>query len=341
MLCTEPSEDVVGWYAFDLLISYLLNAAFDLIIPCRRVGLTVPFIDAPDEVDRQLSAFFHRQLQGGPHEMVYFDCHAFIILHVQPRPDSIYSQIHHQTRNLHRVACVPQTIQTFSEVLSKSRMPRDEVAVVTARNSENQELEVYLKPTEFIESEAEAVLSVVRDLRHDDDQKTAIALFDWVRDTIHYDPYTAVDPRERYRATAILERERGYCVQKAVLLAALGRASAIPTRLGFADVRNHKCPPKLLDLMGTNLFVFHGFVEFHIGGRWIKATPAFDEVTSRKVGVLPVSLDGENDAMFHPVDPEGHPFIEYIRDRGTYADLPFDELRTALSDVYSKFLKMM
>lgn len=219
-------------------------------------------------------------------------------------------------------------------------MPRDEVVVAT-EHTEDNDLEVYLRPTEFIESESEAILSVARSLKHDDAQKTAIALFDWVRDTIHYDPYTAADPRERYRATAILERKRGYCVQKAVLLAALGRADEIPTRLGFADVRNHKCPTKLLDLMGTNLFVFHGFVEFHIGGHWIKATPAFDEATSRKVGVLPVSLDGENDAMFHPVDPEGHPFIEYVRDRGAFAELPFDELHRALSDVYSKFPKMM
>lgn len=217
-------------------------------------------------------------------------------------------------------------------------MPRDEVEAVATGQGESEDLEVYLKPTEFIESEAEAILTIAHDLRGDDVQKTAIALFDWVRDTIHYDPYTAVDPRERYKATAILERKRGYCVQKAVLLAALGRAAAIPTRLGFADVRNHKCPPKMLELMGTNLFVFHGFVEFHVQGRWIKATPAFDEVTSRKAGVLPVSLDGENDAMFHPVDPEGHPFIEYMRDRGTFADLPFDELRKTLVEVYSKMM---
>lgn len=123
-------------------------------------------------------------------------------------------------------------------------------------------------------------------------------------------------------------------MQKAVLLAALGRAVAIPTRLGFADVRNHKMPDKLLELMGTNLFVYHGFVEFHLSGGWVKATPAFDDTTSERIGVLPVTLDGTNDAMLHPVDPEGHPFIEYVGSRGTHADLPLDDIRRTLLATY-------
>ena len=198
----------------------------------------------------------------------------------------------------------------------------------------DEDLQSYLRPTEFIESAAEPIVALARSLARGTERETAIALFDWVRDRVKYDPYAAVDPRGRYRATAVLERGRGYCVQKAVLLAALGRAAGIPTRLGFADVRNHKSPPKMLELMGTNLFVFHGFVEFYLEGQWVKATPAFDEATSRKAGVLPVALDGENDAMFHPVDPEGHPFIEYVRSRGTHADLPFDELRRTLLEAY-------
>jgi hypothetical protein len=38
--------------------------------------------------------------------------------------------------------------------------------------------------------------------------------------------------------------------------------------------------------------------------------------------------------MFHPVDPQGHPFIEYVKDRGTYAELPYDEMLTTLVEVY-------
>jgi transglutaminase-like putative cysteine protease len=196
------------------------------------------------------------------------------------------------------------------------------------------DLEPYIRPTRYIESDAAPVVELARSLVTGDPPRTAIALFDWVRDEIRYDPYCAVDPPEHYRATAILARRRGYCVQKAVLLAALGRSVEIPTRLGFADVRNHKTPARLLEMMGTDLFVYHGFVELHLDGRWVKATPVFDSATSERIGVLPVTLDGTNDAMLHPVDPEGHPFIEYVANRGTHADLPIDDIRRTLLETY-------
>jgi len=191
-----------------------------------------------------------------------------------------------------------------------------------------------LAATEYIESEAPEIVALARSLRADTTVETAVALFYWVRDSIKYDPYTSMNPPEEYRATRVLERGRGFCIMKAVLLAALGRAAGIPTRLGFADVRNHKTPEKLRAAMRTDLFVFHGYVEFFIAGQWVKATPAFDPETTDKANALPVELDGTNDAMLHPVDPEGHPHIEYIHDRGPYADLPIDEIRETFIEVY-------
>ena len=197
------------------------------------------------------------------------------------------------------------------------------------------ELEPYLRPSEFIDSDAAPIVELARSLVADTPAQTAVALFDWVRDEIAYNPLAAVDGREQYRATAVLARGSGYCVQKAVLLAALARASQIPTRLGFADVRNHQVPQRLREIIGTDLFVFHGYVEFFLDGAWVKAAPTFDAKASRKAGVLPVELDGTNDAMLHPVDPEGHPFIEYLRSRGSYVDVPFEELQRTLLSSYS------
>ena len=192
----------------------------------------------------------------------------------------------------------------------------------------------YLSATEFIDKDVESIRTLAESLRQGSGQSTSVALFDWVRDEIRYDPRCAKDPREQYRASAILERRSGYCVQKAVLLAALGRAVGIPARLGFADVRNHKTPEWMLELMGTDLFVFHGYTEFYLDGGWLKATPAFDRASAAKAGALLVELDGSNDAMLHPVDPEGHPYIEYIRSRGSYADVPVDEIQKTFLEVY-------
>jgi transglutaminase-like putative cysteine protease len=151
-----------------------------------------------------------------------------------------------------------------------------------------EDLAPYLAATEFIDLDAPAIQTLARSLQRDSPQSTATALFDWVRDNIHYDPYVAIADRPAHRASAVLLRKRGHCVQKATVLAALARSSGIPTRLGFADVRNHKAPQKMLDLLGTNLFVFHGYVEFFLDGHWVKATPAFDAEVSRRAGVLPV-----------------------------------------------------
>jgi len=200
------------------------------------------------------------------------------------------------------------------------------------------ELDEYLKPTEYIDCEAPAIVELARSLQAETQAETAVALFDWVRDNIHYDPYTSMDPAPKYRASEVLKRGRGYCIMKAVLLAALGRAAGIPTRLAFADVRNHKSPKKMLEFMRTNLYVYHGFVELCLDGKWVKATPAFDAETSQKAGVLPVTLDGSNDAMFHPVDPEGHPFIEYVRDRGSHADLPIEDIQRTIMKYYGELL---
>lgn len=197
-----------------------------------------------------------------------------------------------------------------------------------------EDLRPYLSPTEYMESEAPAIVALARSLRRDTPSDTAVALFDWVRDQILYDPFCAVDAPARYRATAILDNGVGYCVQKAVLLAALGRAAGIPTRLGFADVRNHQVPERMKQMMGTDLFVYHGYVEFHLDGKWVKATPAFDRESADRAGALLVELDGENDAMLHPVDPQGHPYIEYIQNRGSFAELPIDDLRATILATY-------
>ena len=196
-------------------------------------------------------------------------------------------------------------------------------------------MDPFLSPTPTIDSDAPSIRELAASLRRDTPQATAVALFDWVRDRIRYDPKAAIDEPEWYRATKVLARGSGYCVQKAVLLAALARAAGIPARLGFADVRNHKSPAWLREAMGTDVFIFHGYVEFLLDDRWVKAAPAFDEHASRKAGVLPVTLDGTNDAMLHPVDPRGHPFIEYLRDRGHYADCPVDEIRAEFVRYYT------
>ncbi len=162
----------------------------------------------------------------------------------------------------------------------------------------------------------------------------AVRLYHAVRDGIWYDPYAPFYKAEHYQASRVLQAGRGYCVQKASLLAALARAVGIPSRLAFATVRNHLATRQLLDFLGSDLFVYHGVVEMHLEGRWVKATPAFNTELCERHGVAPLEFDGRNDSIFQPYDLENRKFMEYVAFHGTHDDVPLADLLAAWEAEY-------
>ncbi len=188
--------------------------------------------------------------------------------------------------------------------------------------------QAYLDPGSYIESNAPAVVtlanSTVAGLTTQ--KEKAVALFDLVRDTIRYDPYAMSLKTSDYMATAILQRPSNWCVPKAILLTALARAVRIPTAVGFADVRNHLNTEKLRGLMGSDLFVYHGYAAFWLAGRWVKATPAFNREMCDRFGVRPLIFDGVNDALFHEYNVNDDRHMEYVHDRGLFVDAPVEEI---------------
>lgn len=165
-------------------------------------------------------------------------------------------------------------------------------------------------------------------------REAAVRLYYAVRDDVLYDPYRPFDDPETYRASAVLAAKRGYCVGKAALLAALARAIGIPSRIGFADVRNHLATPRLLALVGTDLFIYHGVTELWLDGRWVKATPTFNRTLCDKFHIHPLEFDGWHDAILHPYDRAGRQHMEYVRQRGTYADVPAGMLMPLMVETY-------
>lgn len=45
-----------------------------------------------------------------------------------------------------------------------------------------------------------------------------------------------------------------------------------------------------------------------------------------RFGVKPLEFDGREDSIFHPYDVSGRRHMEYVLDRGTYADVPYEEI---------------
>ncbi|HEU4924574.1 MAG TPA: transglutaminase domain-containing protein, partial [Burkholderiales bacterium] len=168
-------------------------------------------------------------------------------------------------------------------------------------------------------------------------RERAVSLYYAVRDGVPYNPFLDFADPNVYKASAVLEASQGFCVGKAALLAAAARAEGIPARLRFADVRNHVCTPRLRELMGGDVFVYHGYVELEIEGRWLKATPAFDLALCERFGVVPLEFDGREDSIFHPFDEDDRRHMEYLRDRGVYADVPVDEIQQAFREAYPRF----
>lgn len=164
-------------------------------------------------------------------------------------------------------------------------------------------------------------------------------LFLMVRDEVAYDPYSASFVAEELTASTTWERKRGFCVTKAILYAAALRAVGIPSRVGFADVVNHLATQRLLELMRTDVFVFHGYTDAWLDGRWVKATPAFDRRLCARFGVAPLEFDGVNDSVLQPMNGAGARFMEYRVDHGSFDDFPFEQMMSAWRATYPHFFE--
>lgn len=187
---------------------------------------------------------------------------------------------------------------------------------------------IFLQSARFIDSDAPDVRAFARDVIEgaQNDTERAVALYRAVRDRVLYDPYVDVTDPRSYRASDVLARGRAYCVGKACLLAAAARAAGIPARVGYADVRNHMTSPRLYALLGTDVFIWHSYADLHVDGRWVKATPAFNSSLCERLGVHVLEFDASTDSLFQQFDRAGNRHMEYVHDRGTFADVPFEEI---------------
>ena len=209
--------------------------------------------------------------------------------------------------------------------------PRDHEA-----DARDDLLAACLRPTHFIDSDHPDLLAYARAAAGDAATPTerAVRLFYAVRDGLRYDPYSVSLSPDDYRASVIAGRDRAFCVPKAILLTACARALGIPARLGFADVKNHLASDKLRQRMGTDLFVYHGYAELYLEGRWLKVTPAFNLEMCQRFGVAPLEFDGTSDALLHPFDTGGRRHMEYVRDRGSHVEFPFADMLATFAATY-------
>jgi transglutaminase-like putative cysteine protease len=196
-------------------------------------------------------------------------------------------------------------------------------------------MQEYLQPTEFLNFDDKTVRNfAVQNTVGVSDVEKAKSLYYAVRDGFQYNPYILDLRREGLTASDLLTRNRGYCVEKAILLAACARAVGVPSRLSFYIVKNHLATGKLEEILKSNELVFHGAAEMYLDGKWLKTTPAFNKNLCKYLGVEPLEFDGKTDSIFQEYDKSGHVFMSYLHDYGAFADLPYDLYLQELNSHY-------
>ncbi len=196
-------------------------------------------------------------------------------------------------------------------------------------------IELYLKATPTLDAGHERIIETARTLTRgcSSDEEKAVKLFYFVRDSIGYNVFMISVFIEDFRASRVLEWGKGYCVQKAVLLAALGRAAGIPSRLAFAKIRNHKLPEHIFQIMKTNTFHRQGYNQFLLNGGWVSAAATFDKNLCQKNGLPTVEFDGKSDAILPEKGLKGEPYIEYVEKFPPHDDLPFHWIAEKISEI--------
>ncbi|MBC7359719.1 MAG: transglutaminase domain-containing protein [Desulfacinum sp.] len=194
----------------------------------------------------------------------------------------------------------------------------------------------YLEPTAILDWDHRRVLAFAREAvgATTDPVEKAVRLYRAVRDRIRYDPYSPFYRPEHYRASEVLRRGRSFWIPKAALLCAVARSQGIPARIGFATVKNHLATRQLLDYLGSNVFVYHGYTDLFLDGRWVKATPAFNKELCERHGTDPLDFDGRSDSLLHPYDKKRQKFMEYLEYHGEYADVPVEIIVDAWKAAY-------
>lgn len=184
-----------------------------------------------------------------------------------------------------------------------------------------------LNPTVLIDSDHPEVIAFAQ--KHAvgaTDRERAVALYYAVRDGFRYDPYRIDFSVHGMTASTVIAKKYGWCVPKAALLAAACRVAGIPAKVGYADVRNHMSTERMRQMMNTDVYMWHGYTDILLEGVWRKATPAFNIELCERFGLLPLEFDGLADSIYHPYDKAGNRHMEYVRQRGSFNDVPLEAM---------------
>ncbi|KAA1246009.1 transglutaminase family protein [Aquimarina sp. RZ0] len=199
----------------------------------------------------------------------------------------------------------------------------------------------YIASTEYYDYDTDAIQEIIKEFKTTSftTKEKAIGLYLKIRDEWRYDPYHISFDEEKYKASNIVKKSRGHCIDKSILLIACLRGLGIPARIHLAKVKNHIGVERLVEKFGTNELTPHGMVNVYLNEKWLKVSPAFNQSLCRKCNVAPLDFDGEQDSMFQEYNNAGSIFMEYLEDYGHFEDVPLDFIFNNMKDHYPELVK--
>lgn len=198
-----------------------------------------------------------------------------------------------------------------------------------------------LQPTEFLDHDSPEVRNFVDKVivdKHISAHEKAVKLYYAVRDDILYEVYGIDMSKSGMRASSVARAGQGFCLHKSILYAAAVRSVGVPSRIVFAEVRNHLASDRLKQLVGGEVF-FHALTSVYLDDKWVKATPVFNKILCRLHGMLPLEFDGTGDSLYHPFDGEGNMHMEFLKMHGEFGDLPYDYVMDNMRMKHPRFLE--
>lgn len=132
-----------------------------------------------------------------------------------------------------------------------------------------REMDDYLQPTHYINTDHPAIIAVVNEATRDATtmRQAAIAVFEFVRAI----PFGFATGFWDNKASDVLRARRGFCNTKSTLFVAMLRAAGVPARQQFVEIDS----AVLFGILdpGTAM-VDHSYVEVFLDGQWV-ATDAY------------------------------------------------------------------
>jgi hypothetical protein len=56
--------------------------------------------------------------------------------------------------------------------------------------------------------------------------------------------------------------------------------------------------------------------------------------------VKPLEFDGAAGSLFHPFDEDNRRHMEYVQERGSYFDVPAQEIKRVFSEIYPHYFNL-